>query len=198
MIAHVRGTLAARSKNYAVVDVNGVGYGVYVPDRCLPSGLDMPLTLYTYTSVKEDALELYGFAAPQDREFFKLLISITGIGPKAGLNVLATLDAAQLARAISKGDDKSLTRVPGIGKKMAARIVLELKDKVTKLAMGAGDDGLPPSEAADVLDVLEGLGCAPDAAREVVERVQAEANGKPLGFDDLLAESLQQLALARR
>jgi Holliday junction DNA helicase RuvA len=196
MIAQLRGKLAGRGVHQAVLDVGGVGYLVNVPDRCLPSGLAVgeELTLYTWLSVREDALELFGFSSPQDREFFKLLISINGIGPRAGLNILSSMDAGALATAIVKGDDARLTRVQGVGKKTAARIVLELREKVNGLASGGG--GGVASEAGDVLEVLEGLGCRPDDARAAVEKVCARAPG--LSFDDLLAESLAALSAGRR
>ena len=204
MIAHLRGTVASRAANYAVIDVGGVGYGVWVPDRCLSgSGAgegESPVTLFTWLSVREDALELFGFTTPQDREFFRMLIGVSGIGPKAALNVLSALDAATLARAILKGDDARLVKVPGVGKKTAARIILELKEKVTRQSAGSALAGIPDDpggepldrDVMDVLDVLEGLGCRPEAARAAIDQVRARA-ARPLGFDDLLSESLQVL-----
>lgn len=195
MIAQLRGQLAGRGPNQAVLDVGGVGYLVHVPDRCLPPSArvgETIVTLYTWLSVREDALELYAFSSPQERELFKLLISINGIGPKAGLNILASMDAGALAAAIAKGDDARLTRVQGVGKKTASRIILELREKVGSLATSNGID----SEEADVLDVLEGLGCRPEEARAALEQVTRRAPG--LGFDDLLAECLTALSAARR
>lgn len=195
MIAQLRGLLAGRGVNQAVIDVSGVGYLVNVPDRCLPASArvgESELTLYTWLSVREDALELFGFSNPQDRELFKLLISINGIGPKAGLNILSSMDAGALAAAIAKGDDARLTKVQGVGKKTASRIILELREKVSSLASGAA----PDNEEADVLEVLEGLGCRPDEARAAVAQVTRTSPG--LGFDDLLAECLAALSAARR
>lgn len=195
MIAQLRGLLAGRGVNQAVLDVGGVGYLVNVPDRCLPAGArvgESELTLFTWLSVREDALELFGFTSPQDRELFKLLISINGIGPKAGLNILSSMDAGALATAIAKGDDARLTKVQGVGKKTASRIILELREKVSNLASSDG----PDNEEADVLEVLEGLGCRPDEARNALEQVTRKAPG--LGFDDLLAECLAALSAARR
>lgn len=195
MIAQLRGLLAGRGSNQAVLDVGGVGYLVNVPDRCLPASArvgESELTLYTWLSVREDALELFGFSSPQDRELFKLLISINGIGPKAGLNILSSMDAGALATAIAKGDDARLTKVQGVGKKTASRIILELREKVSGLATSDG----PDNEEADVREVLEGLGCRPDEARSAVEQVTRKSPG--LGFDDLLAECLAALSAARR
>jgi len=197
MIAQLRGKLAARAVNQAVLDVNGVGYLVNVPDRCMPSSArvgDTELTLFTWLSVREDALELFGFSTPQDREFFKLLLSINGIGPRAGLNILSSMDAGALATAIVKGDDARLTRVQGVGKKTAARIILELREKVNALSLAHGDG--TENEAGDVLEVLESLGCRPDDARAAVDKVTAQH--PTLSFDDLLAESLAVLSVGRR
>lgn len=203
MIAHLRGTVSSRSANHAVIDVGGVGYGVWVPDRCLSeagAGPEAAVTLFTYLSVRQDAMELFGFTTPQDREFFRLLIGVSGIGPRAALSVLSAMDAATLARAILKGDDARLVKVPGVGKKTAARIILELKEKVGRQSL-AGGGSLPPEEEGtepvdrdvlDVLEVLEGLGCRPDSARAAVEQVRARSS-RTLGFDDLLSESLQML-----
>lgn len=198
MIAQLRGRLIGRGKNHAVLDVNGVGYLVNVPDRCLPPSArtgetEVMLTLFTWLSVRDDALELFGFSTPQDRELFKLLIGINGIGPRAGLNILASMDAGALASAIMKGDDGRLVRVQGVGKKTAARIILELREKVHALA--AGDGERADSEVCDVLEVLESLGCRPDDARAAVDRVTAL---KPkLNFDDLLGECLSVLSAVR-
>lgn len=204
MIAHLRGTVASRAANYAVIDVGGVGYAVWVPDRCLAGGGagegEATVTLFTWLSVREDAMELFGFSTPQDREFFRMLIGVSGIGPRAALNVLSALDAATLARAILKSDDARLVKVPGVGKKTAARIILELKEKVTRQSAGAVLASMPEDpggepvdrDLVDVLEVLEGLGCRPEAARAAVEQVQARAV-RPAGFDDLLSESLQVL-----
>ncbi|MBM3463810.1 MAG: Holliday junction branch migration protein RuvA [Armatimonadetes bacterium] len=193
MIAQLRGTLAGRAKNHAVVDCNGVGYGVWVPERVLMAlDGDRQVTFYTYMAVREDAIELFGFSTPQDREFFKLLISISGIGPKAALNILSFLDAASLTRAIANGDANRLVAVPGIGKKTAARLILELKEKVKQFAADAAAGDGTPDELADVLEVLENLGCDAQRAREAVEQVRVSA-GDNLGFDALLAESLQLL-----
>ena len=191
MIALLRGRLAGRSSSWCVLVVGGVGYGVWAPERCIleAAGADGETTLYTHMSVRQDAIELFGFSTPQDREFFRMLLGISGIGPKAALNILSSLDAASLARAITQGDDKRLVAVPGVGKKTAARLILELKEKVKALAStsGAADD-----EGDDVLDVLENLGCDPGKARAELDQVRG-ADPAPQGVDALLAECLQRL-----
>lgn len=194
MIAQLRGRLATRAANQAVLDVNGIGYLVNVPDRCMTARIGDDVTLFTWLSVREDALELFGFSTPQDREFFKLLLSINGIGPRAGLNILSSMDAGALAIAIVKGDDVRLTRVQGVGKKTAARIILELREKVNALSLAHGDGA--GNEAGDVLEVLESLGCRPDEARAAVDKVTAQH--PTLTFDDLLAECLAALSAGRR
>ena len=130
MIYSLDGTLTYFDQNFAVVSCGGVGFKCFTTLTTLQSlpGVGKPVQLFTYLSVREDALDLYGFATTAELDCFKLLISVNGVGPKAALAILSELSADRLAVCIAGGDAKSLTRAPGIGKKIAERIVLELKD----------------------------------------------------------------------
>ena len=131
MIALVRGTLAYKSIDHVIVDVGGVGYRLSIP---LSTFYSLPesgeVSLFTHTHVREDALLLYGFLTLEEKDLFVILIGISGIGPKLAINILSHIPAGELKRAIAAGDIKRLSGLPGIGKKTAERLVLELKDKV--------------------------------------------------------------------
>ena len=132
MISYVRGELASVEPDKAVVDVGGVGYGVFMPQQAL-SMLPSPgseVKLYTYLNVKEDAMQLFGFLTKDDLEIFKLVIGVSGIGPKGGLNILSCMTPDDLRFAIMSGDAKAISAAPGIGKKTAEKLILELRDKV--------------------------------------------------------------------
>ncbi len=132
MISYVRGELADIDAQKAVVDVGGVGYGVFMTQQAL-SLLPQPgnvVRLYTYLNVKEDALQLFGFLTKDDLEIFKLVIGVSGIGPKGGLNILSCMSPDELRFAIMSGDAKAISAAPGIGKKTAEKLILELRDKV--------------------------------------------------------------------
>lgn len=135
MLYSVRGKLIAIESNAAVVDCGGVGYMCQTTMNTLKAvKLNTEVTLYTYLNVREDAVDLFGFATKAELETFKNLISVSGVGPKAGLAVLSELSPEQVAMAIASDDLKTITRAQGIGKKIAQRIVLELKDKLAKAA----------------------------------------------------------------
>lgn len=135
MLYSVRGKLIAIESNAAVVECGGVGYMCQTTMNTLKAvKLNTEVTLYTYLNVREDAVDLFGFATKAELETFKNLISVSGVGPKAGLAVLSELSPEQVAMAIASDDLKTITRAQGIGKKIAQRIVLELKDKLAKVA----------------------------------------------------------------
>ena len=153
MIAHLRGRLLEKQPNRMVVDVGGVGYDVSVPLSTF-YGLGEPggeIALRIHTHVREDALALYGFATRLEQELFERLIGVSGIGPKVALAVLSGIEPADLIRAIGRGDLARLTAIPGVGKKTAERIVLELKDRLPRVhaaaAGAAGPDEQPRRSA---------------------------------------------------
>ncbi len=138
MFALITGKLAAKSANEVIVDVGGLGYQVFIP---LSTFYELPekgdsVTFHIHTHVKEDAIQLFGFQTPEEKAIFQLMIQVSGIGPKLAINVLSGISAPELVRAVSGGDLARLVAVPGIGKKTAERVILELRDKFTKLAQG--------------------------------------------------------------
>jgi Holliday junction DNA helicase RuvA len=160
VIAQLTGTLVEKSLDSVVLDVGGVGYAVAVSLNTLAvvPQVGQRVTLLTYLQVREDLLQLFGFATPEERRAFELCISVSGIGPKLALNVLSGLDALGLAKAIAGGDVARLKRVPGIGPKTAERLVLELRDKVARIQRGpavVGDSKVTAREAAPATSSVE-------------------------------------------
>ncbi|HEY5973241.1 MAG TPA: Holliday junction branch migration protein RuvA [Geobacteraceae bacterium] len=155
MIALLTGTIAHKSPDAVIVDVHGVGYRVQIPFSTyyeLPAeGGDVILQIHTH--VKEDAIQLYGFRTPAEKELFQLLIAVSGVGPKLAVNILSNIGAEELAHALARGDLARLAMIPGIGKKTGERLVLELKEKVKKLTtIAQPQEPARPQEAAGVLD----------------------------------------------
>ena len=180
MIALVRGTLAYKSIDHVIIDVGGVGYRLTIP---LSTFYSLPETgevsLFTHTHVREDALLLYGFLSMEEKELFIILIGISGVGPKLAVNILSHIPTGDLKRAIASGDVKRLSGLPGIGKKTAERLVLELKDKVGPIdqlpaASDATSDAGPTAGALvnDVISALVNLGYKENMARKVLENME--------------------------
>ncbi|MCL6634288.1 MAG: Holliday junction branch migration protein RuvA [Peptococcaceae bacterium] len=170
MIAFIRGKLADVQAGSVVLDAGGIGYRVHVPLSLLHR-LPAPgneVTLHTHLAVREDGFTLYGFWEQAELDFFLKLLSVSGVGPKGALAVLTIFPPAELGRIIASGDAASLTRVPGVGKKTAGRIILELKDRVggPAAAQEAGHDGGGP--AVDAVEALEALGYSAAEARKAV------------------------------
>lgn len=194
MIALLRGILIEKSPNQAIVDAGGVGYDVTVPISTyssLPnSGAEVVLRIHTH--VREDAIALFGFATSDEKQVFEKLIGVSGIGPKLGVTILSGLAAPDLIRAIRNGEVERLVRIPGVGKKTAERMILELKDK---LAAPAPADGARPEEPAlsdvdrDVLSALLNLGCARPMAESAVRK--ALAAGAADKFEPLFRRALE-------
>ena len=134
MIAGLKGTIEAVGSNWVILDVGGISFQVFLPTSTLSAigVIGKEVKLNTFLQVREDGMALYGFGSARELALFQSLISVSGIGPKLGLALLSVMDADQLAAAIARGDEDLLTSVPGIGKKTASRIVLELKDKIGK------------------------------------------------------------------
>ena len=196
MIARLRGVLAEKRPNQIILDVHGVGYDVVIPIStysALPD-LDKDVRLHIHTHVREDAIALFGFFTADEKLLFEKLISVSGIGPKLGITVLSGLAAPDLTNAIRGGDIQRLTRIPGVGKKTAERMVLELRDKVD-LAAGAtvpasADKSAPLTDLEmDVLSALINLGCQRPAAETAIRK--AVAAGAPPEFEPLFRKSLE-------
>ncbi|NTU99077.1 Holliday junction branch migration protein RuvA [Candidatus Falkowbacteria bacterium] len=174
MISFLRGQVLAKHKNYFIVLVHDVGYQVFVNQTLFSEFVaGQPVELYTHQYIKEDALDLYGFKNIQEMEMFELLLSISGVGPKSALGILSVAKTDELKLAISRGDSSILTKVSGVGKKTAERIVLELREKV--LAVGDGDlAGGAVSQSlaqSDEIDALLALGYSLQQAREALREV---------------------------
>jgi len=196
MIAQICGRLAHKSPEEIIVDCNGVGYGVRVP---LSTFYELPdigaeVVLRIHTHVREDALHLYGFLTGKEKDLFGLLIGVSGVGPRLAINVLSGIATHDLERALQEGDLLSLTRIPGVGRKTAERMLLELKDKVS--ATGAGvAAGIPMRDGMvkDALSALVNLGYQRGIAEEAV-RDCVRQHGAELSLEELLKESLRLLA----
>ena len=132
MISFIRGELVSNQIDHVIVDVNGVGYGIFMSEHSISQlpRLGSEVKIHTYLNVREDAMLLFGFLKEEDLEIFKLLILVNGIGPKAGLNILSTLTPDELSFAVISGDVKAISKAPGIGKKTAEKLIIELKDKL--------------------------------------------------------------------
>lgn len=172
MIAFVRGSVVSRTQESVVLDVGGIGYEVVVPTRTRVGAIGDELTLYTHLHVREDSVTLYGFDSTDDRSVFELLLSVTGIGPKGAISILSSISPAELRRAIMTGNLDRLVSVPGIGRKTAQRIVLELKDKLADVEddseVGTGHDEPEGDARSEAAEALIALGFSPHEARRSV------------------------------
>ena len=196
MIYNVKGKLTYTDPNFAVVECGGVGFKCFVSMttlRELPS-IGNEVNLYTYMSVREDALDLFGFYDTDELEAFKLLISVSGIGPKAAIAILSVLSPSKLSVAVSSGDVRSITTAQGVGKKTAERVVLELKDKMVGLGGSAQEvqnvqSVAASSDAQEAVEVLVSLGFNQSDAATVVG-----AMDKSLSVDDMVRKGLRELS----
>jgi Holliday junction DNA helicase RuvA len=198
VIAHLRGILLEKHPNQAIIEAGGVGYDVTIPISTFTAigetGAEVALRIHT--QVREDAIALFGFTTVQEKALFEKLISVSGVGPSLAIKVLSGIQASDLARIIRSGDVPMLVRVPGIGKKTAERIVLELRDKLEALgAAPSASKGVPVSIKepieSDVISALTNLG-AQQGAAEIAVRKAIEA-GTAKEFEPLFRRSLELL-----
>ncbi len=196
MIAQIRGRLLRKQPQEAVVDVSGVGYRVTIPlstfYRIGEPGAEV--TLLTHTHVREDALALFGFLTAVEQTLFERLIGVSGVGPKLAVSILSGIEAPELAQALRSSDLARLTRIPGVGKKTAERLVLELKDKMQDVSAEAEAEAAPGGAADDIVSALLHLGYSRPEAERAAERAMRE-HGESR-FEDLLRFALQ--AVSRR
>jgi len=200
MIALLRGELAYKSIDHVIIDTGGVGYRLFIPLStfyALPDAGQVRLLVHTH--VREDALLLFGFFTPAEKEMFATLIGISGIGPKLALNILSHIPVTDLQTAVLAGDIKRLSTLPGIGKKTAERLVLELKDKIGPIGIPAGGQ-MPAAQLsgksqsdplADVISALVNLGYKDAQARKVLENMEI-AHDAPM--EEILKGALKVLA----
>jgi len=182
MIGRLRGRILSKQPPFLLLDVNGVGYEIEAPMSTfyvLPHG-DEAVTLHTHLSVREDAHVLYGFARENDRTLFRALLKVSGVGGKMALGVLSGMTAEEFAQAVRAGDIAGLTRLPGVGKKTAERLVIEMRDKLDKVCGGPGDavvviaGGGPAAADEDAVSALIALGYRPPEASRMVSKVFQE------------------------
>jgi Holliday junction DNA helicase RuvA len=196
MIGQLRGRLAEKRPNQVLVDVGGVGYLVQVPLSTYGAlgELHTEVTLLIHTHVREDALALYGFVSAREKHFFEMLLSASGVGPTLALKILSGMSVEELVPAIRGSDLARLTRIPGVGRKTAERMVVELKDKLEALAVET-EKPAPSSPAgieADVVSALENLGYDGRAAETAVAEARREVG--LANFEKLLRGALQSLS----
>jgi Holliday junction DNA helicase RuvA len=197
VIAYLSGTLRDKQVQRLVVDVGGVGYDVQVPLSTFYAVGDVgaPVTLRIHTHVREDALQLFGFATPLEQTLFERLIGVSGIGPKVALSVLSGIEPEGLVRAIRGSDLGRLTSIPGVGKKTAERLVVELRDRLPKTSDTTPADG-PAAEAdelrADLMSALTNLGYQRAGAEKVIDRVLKTSESRE--FQVVLRAILKDLA----
>lgn len=194
MIGALTGTIAEVRPSGSVgeieIDVGGVGYLVLVPSSLLANlRVGETIRLTTHMVVREDSMTLYGFSEPERRQMFMNLLSVSGVGPKLALAILSAMDPPSLARAVASGDVSALTTVPGVGKRSAERMILELKEKLggpAEIALGSG------SKLTEVRDALIGLGYSPAEAREALDHIGA--NSSDASVEDLVRAALKELS----
>lgn len=193
MIYSVRGKLIHTENSAAVVECGGVGYLCQTTMNTLKTlKLNSEVTLYTYLNVREDAVDLFGFATQSELATFKTLISVSGVGPKAGLSILSELTAEQVAMAIATDDIKTITRAQGIGKKIAQRIILELKDKLAKSEQTqTGSVQMPQAAGGNVPKAIEALGVLGYTPADVSPVLAQFDAGLPV--EQLIAMTLKQM-----
>ena len=177
MIGSIKGKIILKTDKFLIVETGGVGYKVSVSPDVLSKAkkLSDEISLWTHTHVREDILDLYGFLDREELEFFEMLINISGIGPKGALSILGIASIETLRKAISTGDTAYLTKISGIGRKTAEKIVLELRDKLGAVEPGEGTLGI--KDDADVLEALRSLGYQSAEAREALKRIPKETMG---------------------
>jgi len=195
MIGWLRGRVLRDDGGQAVVDVNGVGYELSLPAGTLSraSTGDGLVELFVHTHVREDALDLFGFAGETERRVFRQLLAVPNVGPRTALGVLSVLTVSDLARAVADADHAGLSRVPGIGKKTAERLVLELKGKLVVESDGpkTGPKAVSSDARGRLLSALTNMGYRPGEAEKAVSSLGDEVDTKPMG--DLLKQALASL-----
>lgn len=185
MIGHIHGAVLDKDERSLIIDVSGIGYVVSsTPITLTQAEIGKEVSLWTHLAVREDAMDLYGFSGKDELALFRLLINISGIGPKSALNVLALADIKTITRAIASNDSSYLTKVSGIGKKLAEKIILELRDKV-----GGIEEEVMQHAESEALEALEALGYTPRDTREIVRSLARDNSTS----QEIIRKALQSL-----
>lgn len=197
MIDFVRGQIVYTQEDTITVDVNGIGYRIFVPTN-LTGQVGEEVTLYTHLVVREDAQTLYGFFTKDERDLFRLLIEASGVGPKAALGILSYGTPAQIVSAIRFEDTAFLTKIPGVGKKTAQRLILDLKDKCKQWVMDSTETGLQEQSISrslpadqEAVEALMGLGYNEHEANQAVQFALENSDEQELSTEELIKKALQ-------
>nr|WP_288555215.1 Holliday junction branch migration protein RuvA [uncultured Mediterraneibacter sp.] len=203
MISYIKGELAGVTEEKAIIEAGGIGYGIYMPGKDLAQlpGIGEQLKIHTYLNVREDAMQLFGFLTGDELEVFRLLITVNGIGPKGGLGILSALSADELRFAVMAGDVKAITAAPGIGKKTAERLILDLKDKLKmedilerqpeEADLRSGTVG--NDEQTEAVEALVSLGYGSAESLRAVREAVKENQETELGAEALLKIALKKM-----
>ena len=198
MFAFLRGTVFRKPIGVIELDVSGAGYEVFVPDSVHRRvAVDQDIILLTHCHIREDCFQIFGFLTDEERSLFRMLLAISGIGPKVALSVLSGLGVADFARAVRENDVTAFTRISGVGKKTGQRIILEMKAKMGQDAeldaiLGKSDDVASAPENDDVAEALCALGCAPQEAKRMAAHARKQL-GEGARDEDLVREALRLL-----
>jgi Holliday junction DNA helicase RuvA len=196
VIAHISGTLAQKIPGEAIIDVGGIGYQVFIPLNVfygLPE-IGAAVTLQIYTHVREDALQLFGFQDPAEKQLFLLLLGVSGIGPKLAVNILSGIPTQELSRALKEGDQVRLVAIPGVGRKLAERMIVELKDRFATLAPAGAESAKADGSSQLLLDAvsaLVNLGYKRPEAEKMVREVLKKGDHS---LEDVLKETLRRMS----
>jgi len=196
VIAQISGTLAQKVPGEIIVDVGGVGYQVLIPLNVfyqLPE-IGAPVSLQIHTHVREDALQLFGFNDRAEKQIFLLLISVSGIGPKLAVNILSGIPAEELARALREGDQLRLVAIPGVGRKLAERMIVELKDKLATLSTAGVESAKPEIGSQVMLDAVSALVNLGYKRPEAEKTVREVLKNGDRSLENVLKDTLRRLS----
>ena len=196
MIAQISGTLAQKVPGEIIIDVGGVGYQVLIPLNVfyqLPE-IGAPVSLQIHTHVREDALQLFGFNDRAEKQLFLLLISVSGIGPKLAVNILSGIPAEELARALREGDQLRLVAIPGVGRKLAERMIVELKDKLATLSTAGVESAKPEIGSQVMLDAVSALVNLGYKRPEAEKTVREVLKNGDRSLENVLKDTLRRLS----
>ncbi len=197
MFAYIKGVVEETAQDSIVLDHDGIGYFIYVPSTVLSQlpGKGVEVKIHTYFQVKEDGFSLFGFLSKEELELFKLLISVNGIGPKAGISILSVLSAEDLRFAIASEDDKAIAQAPGVGKKTAQRVIIDLKDKIdfvgaVESKLDAGEKNAISGARNDAILALSSLGYSQTESYKAVAEIE---NADEMDVESIIKEALKKL-----
>ncbi|SEI40834.1 Holliday junction DNA helicase subunit RuvA [Lachnospiraceae bacterium A10] len=197
MFAYIKGVVEEIAQDSIVLDHDGIGYFIYVPTTVLSQlpGKGVEVKIHTYFQVKEDGFSLFGFLSKEELELFKLLISVNGIGPKAGISILSVLSAEDLRFAIASEDDKAIAQAPGVGKKTAQRVIIDLKDKIdfvgaVESKLDAGEKNAISGARNDAILALSSLGYSQTESYKAVAEIE---NADEMDVESIIKEALKKL-----